>query len=161
MPATTPLPPATAQGHTHPPAARQVRTWTRYGAVLLVVLAHLLTFDPLQQVAVALNFSGPVSYAFPFLVDGFIALAVRLALLLRNAPSHVRLYAWALVALAVAVRFGATAVHAIQLNQQPPAGAMHFNDLVTVIVGAGVSLTPLAAVHLLLVVSRHSAGGRA
>jgi hypothetical protein len=102
--------------------------------------------------AVAAHISGPLTYLFPLVIDGFIALGVTALLILRTAPLHSRLYVWTLVTLATGTSIWANALHAIRLNEQ---ARLHLNNAT---VGALSAIAPLAlagAVHLYLVINRH------
>ncbi|WP_413115759.1 DUF2637 domain-containing protein [Streptomyces sp. CY1] len=127
----------------------------RVGIALLGAIGFALSYDALRQMAVAIHIRGLLTYAFPLVIDGFIAIGVRALLILRTAPSRSRLYVWALVGLATATSIWANALHAIRLNQQTRHTGLHLDDLT---VGALSAIAPLAlagAVHLYLVIQRH------
>lgn len=105
--------------------------------------------------AVAIHIRGVLTYAFPLVIDGFIAIGVAALLILRTAPWRSRLYVWALVGLATVTSIWANALHAIRLNQQARTAGLHLDDIT---VGALSAIAPLAlagAVHLDLVIRRH------
>ncbi|MER7873213.1 DUF2637 domain-containing protein [Streptomyces solisilvae] len=132
----------------------------RVGIALLGAIGFALSYDALRQMAVAIHIRGLLTYAFPLVIDGFIAIGVRALLLLRTAPSRSRLYVWALVGLATATSIWANAMHAIRLNQQTRHTGLHLDDLT---VGALSAIAPLAlagAVHLYLVIQRHATSPR-
>jgi hypothetical protein len=132
----------------------------RVGIALLGAIGFALSYDALRQMAVAIHIRGLLTYAFPLVIDGFIAIGVRALLILRTAPSRSRLYVWALVGLATATSIWANALHAIRLNQQTRHTGLHLDDLT---VGALSAIAPLAlagAVHLYLVIRRHTTSPR-
>ncbi|MEU0840119.1 DUF2637 domain-containing protein [Streptomyces sp. NPDC005962] len=132
----------------------------RIGIALLGAIGFALSYDALRQMAVAIHIRGLLTYAFPLVIDGFIAIGVRALLILRTAPSRSRLYVWALVGLATATSIWANALHAIRLNQQTRHTGLHLDDLT---VGALSAIAPLAlagAVHLYLVIQRHTTSPR-
>lgn len=128
----------------------------RFGIALLAAVAFVLSYDALRQMAVAIHIRGLLTYTFPLVIDGFIAIGIGAQLMLRTAPLRSRLYVGALVGLATGVSIGANAVHAIRLNQQTRPNGLHLDNAT---VGALSALAPLAlagAVHLYLVIRRHS-----
>ncbi|WP_171116588.1 MULTISPECIES: DUF2637 domain-containing protein [unclassified Streptomyces] len=127
----------------------------RYGIALLATVAFALSYDALRQMAVAIHIRGLLTYTFPLVIDGFIAIGIGAQLMLRTAPLRSRLYVGTLVGLATGVSIGANALHAIRLNQQTRPNGLHLDN---VTVGALSALAPLAlagAVHLYLVIRRH------
>lgn len=126
----------------------------RLGIALLGAIGFALSYDALRQMAVAVHISGLLTYAFPLVIDGFIAIGICALIILRTAPLRSRLYVWALVGLATATSIWANALHAIHLNHRTK---LRLDDLT---VGALSSIAPLAlagAVHLYLVIRRHLA----
>ncbi|MFG2224506.1 DUF2637 domain-containing protein [Streptomyces sp. NPDC048644] len=124
----------------------------RVGITLLGAIGFALSYDALRQMAVAVHISGLLTYAFPLVIDGFIAIGICALITLRTAPLRSRLYVWALVGLATATSIWANALHAIHLNHRT---RLHLDDLT---VGALSAIAPLAlagAVHLYLVIRRH------
>ncbi|MEV6328506.1 DUF2637 domain-containing protein [Streptomyces sp. NPDC051909] len=122
------------------------------GITLIATVGFVLSYDALRQMAVAAHISGPLTYLFPLVIDGFIALGVTALLILRTAPLRSRLYVWTLVTLATGASIWANALHAIRLNEQ---ARLHLNNAT---VGALSAIAPLAlagAVHLYLVINRH------
>ncbi len=127
----------------------------RLGVALVGTIAFALSYDALRQMAVAIHIRGVLTYAFPLVIDGFIAIGVAALLILRTAPWRSRLYVWALVGLATVTSIWANALHAIRLNQQARTAGLHLDDIT---VGALSAIAPLAlagAVHLDLVIRRH------
>jgi hypothetical protein len=132
----------------------------RAGIALLGTVGFALSYDALRQMAVAIHIRGLLTYAFPLVIDGFIAIGVCALIILRTAPLLSRLYVWMLVGIATATSIWANALHAIRLNQQTRHTGLHLDDHT---VGALSAIAPLAlagAVHLYLVIRRHPTGGR-
>ncbi|MFD9479008.1 DUF2637 domain-containing protein [Streptomyces nojiriensis] len=132
-------------------------TAIRLGITLLGVTAFALSYAALRQMAVATHIPGPLTYAFPLVIDGFIAIGIGALLLLRTAPMRARMYVWALVGLATATSIWANALHAVRLNQQVRHDGLHLDD---VTVGALSAIAPLAlagAVHFYFVTRHHQA----
>ncbi|WP_206507816.1 DUF2637 domain-containing protein [Streptomyces chrestomyceticus] len=139
------------------PASLRGTAAIRLGIILLGATGFALSYDALRQMAVAIHIRGLLTYAFPLVIDGFIAIGVGALLILRGAPPHSRLYVWTLVGIATGTSIWANALHAIRLNQQTRHTGLHLDD---VTVGALSAIAPLAlagAVHLYLVVRRHPA----
>ena len=128
----------------------------RAGVALLAAFAFALSYDALRQMAVAIHIRGPLTYAFPLVIDGFIAIGIGALLMLRTAPTRSRLYVWTLVGLATLTSIWANALHAVRLNQQtPPANNLSLDDLTVGILSAIAPLALAGAVHLYLVIQRH------
>ncbi|MFI5800504.1 DUF2637 domain-containing protein [Streptomyces sp. NPDC051677] len=145
----------TSRTATTAPSAIPGTVAIRFGIALLAAVAFVLSYDALRQMAVAIHIRGLLTYTFPLVIDGFIAIGIGAQLMLRTAPLHSRLYVGALVGLATGVSIGANAVHAIRLNQQTRPTGLHLDNAT---VGALSALAPLAlagAVHLYLVIRRH------
>ncbi|MDI3420401.1 DUF2637 domain-containing protein [Streptomyces luteolus] len=127
----------------------------RAGIALLAGFAFALSYDALRQMAVAIHIRGLLTYAFPLVIDGFIAIGVGALLMLRTAPTGSRAYVWLLVGAATATSIWANALHAIRLNQQARHGdGLRLDDIT---VGGLSAIAPLAlagAVHLYIVVRR-------
>ncbi|WP_414504425.1 DUF2637 domain-containing protein [Streptomyces sp. NEAU-L66] len=129
----------------------------RLGIALLGAIGFALSYDALRQMALAIHIRGPLTYAFPLVIDGFIAIGICALIILRTAPLRSRLYVWALVGTATVTSIWANALHAIHLNHRT---RLHLDD---VTVGALSAIAPLAlagAVHLYLVIRRHLATHR-
>ncbi|GFE23666.1 MULTISPECIES: DUF2637 domain-containing protein [Streptomyces] len=129
----------------------------RLGIALLGAIGFALSYDALRQMALAIHIRGPLTYAFPLVIDGFIAIGICALIILRTAPLRSRLYVWALVGTATVTSIWANALHAIHLNHRTQ---LHLDD---VTVGALSAIAPLAlagAVHLYLVIRRHLATHR-
>lgn len=130
----------------------------RVGIAMLAAFAFALSYDALRQMAVAVHIRGLLTYAFPLVIDGFIAIGVGALLMLRTAPLRSRVYVWALVGAATVTSIWANALHAVRLNQQTrQVGSLRLDDYT---VGALSAIAPLAlagAVHLYIVICRHPA----
>jgi hypothetical protein len=127
----------------------------RLGVALVGTIGFALSYDALRQMAVAIHVRRILTYAFPLVIDGFIAIGVAALLILRTAPWRSRLYVWALVGIATITSIWANALHAVRLNQQAHTTGLHLDDIT---VGALSAIAPLAlagAVHLDLVIRRH------
>ena len=121
---------------------------------LLGVLGFALSYSALQQMATAIHVVSPLSYAYPPLVDGFIAYGVRAVLVLRAAPLHARLYAWLLFGAATSASIWANALHALDLNQ-PGTTALHLGNPTVVVLSAIPPLALGGATHLHVLISRY------
>lgn len=131
----------------------------RLGIILLGATGFALSYDALRQMAVAIHIRGLLTYAFPLVIDGFIAIGVGALLILRAAPPPSRLYVWALVGIATGTSIWANALHAIRLNQQIRPTGLHLDDVTVGVLSAIAPLALAGAVHLYLVVRRHPAKG--
>ncbi|MFJ9420000.1 DUF2637 domain-containing protein [Streptomyces sp. NPDC101227] len=140
--------------HTVPIPAR-INGWDRAAIVALGGAGCALSYDALQQMAIAIHIRGFLTYVFPLVIDGFIAYGVRALLVLRTAPLAARCYVWLLFGTATAASIWANALHAVRLNQQQAQGAgLRLGD---VTVGILSTLAPLAlagAVHLYILIAR-------
>ncbi|MFE0255731.1 DUF2637 domain-containing protein [Streptomyces sp. NPDC059010] len=148
MPSPTPNAPA---------ATRSART-VRAGIALLAAVAFALSYDALRQMAVAGHVRGLLTYLFPLVIDGFIAIGIVALLILRTAPRRSRCYVWMLVGVATGTSIAANVVHAVGLNE---GARLRLNNATA---GALSAIAPLAlagAVHLYLVMNRHLAAGGA
>ncbi|MFF0450063.1 DUF2637 domain-containing protein [Streptomyces sp. NPDC004609] len=148
--ASSAIPPA------RPGTGHRVTSWDRAAILSLGSAACTLSYDALQQMAVAIHVRGLLTYLFPLVIDGFIAYGVRALLVLRTAPFRARLYVWALFGTATCASIWANALHAVRINQQNPPGTLHLSDLT---VGILSTLAPLAlagAVHLHILITRET-----
>ncbi|MDT0471081.1 DUF2637 domain-containing protein [Streptomyces sp. DSM 41014] len=131
-------------------------TAIRAGVALLAAIAFALSYDALRQMAVAIHIRGLLTYAFPLVIDGFIAIGVGALLMLRTAPLHSRIYVWALVGVATVTSIWANALHAVRLNQQTPhVDNLRLDDVTVGVLSAIAPLALAGAVHLYLVIQRH------
>ncbi|MEE1844171.1 DUF2637 domain-containing protein [Streptomyces sp. NPDC088190] len=135
------------------PLALAIRT----GVALLALAAFALSYDALRQMAAASHIHWLLTYAFPLVIDGFIAIGIGALLVLRSAPLKPRLYVSALVGIATVTSIWANVLHAVRLNQQARPGGLALDNIT---VGAISAIAPLAlagAVHLYLLVQRRPA----
>lgn len=139
-----------------PPTAIPGTAAIRAAIGLLAAIGFALSYDALRQMAAAIHIRGILTYAFPLVIDGFIAIGIGALIILRTAPLPARLYVWVLVGLATATSIWANALHAVRLNQESRhENTLRLDDLT---VGALSAIAPLAlagAVHLYLVIRRH------
>ncbi|WP_432108423.1 DUF2637 domain-containing protein [Streptomyces sp. AA1529] len=143
------------------PTAISGTTAIRVGIAALALFAFALSYDALQQMAVAIHIRGPLTYAFPLVIDGFIAIGVGALLMLRTAPTSSRAYVWTLVGAATATSLWANALHAIRLNQQTHQGdSLRLDNLPVGVLSAIAPLALAGAVHLYIVIRRHTTSGR-
>jgi hypothetical protein len=138
--------------------AHSATGWDRAAVALLGVLGFALSYSALQQMATAVHVLQPLSYAYPPLVDGFIAYGVRAVLVLRTAPLLARLYAWLLFGAATTASIWANALHALDLNK-PGTTTLHLGNPTVVVLSAIPPLALGGATHLHVLISRY--GGTA
>lgn len=127
----------------------------RLGIALLAAFAFVLSYDALRQMAVAIHIRGLLTYAFPLVIDGFIAIGVGALLMLRTAPLPSRVYVWALVGIATVTSIWANALHAVRLNQQTRPDGLHLDNVTVGVLSAIAPLALAGAVHLYIVIRRH------
>ncbi|MFG3253282.1 DUF2637 domain-containing protein [Streptomyces sp. NPDC048172] len=135
----------------------RITGWDRAAIVSLGAAGCALSYDALQQMAVAIHIRGLLTYLFPLVIDGFIGYGVRAVLVMRSASLGARCYVWALFGTATAASIWANALHAVRLNDQPGGGGLRLGD---VTVGVLSTLAPLAlagAVHLYILIARRAA----
>ncbi|MGW3655857.1 DUF2637 domain-containing protein [Streptomyces sp. NPDC005151] len=147
---------ATLQPPAQIPLPSRATAWDHAAILALGAAGCALSYDALQQMAVAIHVRGFLTYLFPLLIDGFIAYGVRALIILRGAPFRARLYVWILFGTATAASTWANALHAVRLNQQTASGTLQLSDLT---VGVLSTLAPLAlagAVHLRILITRET-----
>ncbi|POX43043.1 hypothetical protein C3486_02140 [Streptomyces sp. Ru73] len=135
----------------------RITGWDRAAIVTLGAAGCALSYDALQQMAVAIHIRGLLTYLFPFVIDGFIGYGVRAVLVMRSASLGARCYVWALFGTATAASIWANALHAVRLNDEPSGAGLRLGD---VTVGVLSTLAPLAlagAVHLYILIARRAA----
>ncbi|MDK0520532.1 DUF2637 domain-containing protein [Streptomyces sp. ML-6] len=137
---------------TAPPSALPVLI--RTGVALLAMAAFALSYDALRQMAAASHIHRLLTYAFPLVIDGFIAIGIGALLVLRTAPLRPRLYVSALVGIATATSIWANVLHAVRLNQQTRRGGLALDDITVGVISAIAPLALAGAVHLYLLVQR-------
>ncbi|WP_405496315.1 DUF2637 domain-containing protein [Streptomyces sp. NBC_00096] len=137
-------------------AAAPIGFWDRLAIITLGTAGCALSYDALQQMAVAIHVRGFLTYLFPLVVDGFIAYGVRALLVLAEAPLRARLYVWTLFGTATASSIWANALHAVRLNQQAPSpSGLRLGDTVVAILSTLAPLALAGAVHLYILITRH------
>ena len=145
---------------TNPPIqVASVNAWDRLAIIALGFAGCALSYDALQQMAVAIHVRGFLTYLFPLVVDGFIAYGVRALLVLATAPLRARLYVWTLFGTATAASIWANALHAVRLNQQTTSTrGLQLGDTVVAILSTLAPLALAGAVHLYILITRHHPG---
>lgn len=143
--------PSTAPSGPPVPLAVAIRT----GVALLAVAAFALSYDALRQMAAASHIHPTLTYAFPLVIDGFIAIGIGALLTLRRAALSARLYVAALVGIATATSIWANVLHAIRLNEQGRHTGLALDDLTVGVISAIAPLALAGAVHLYLLIRRH------
>ncbi|MGW6604877.1 DUF2637 domain-containing protein [Streptomyces sp. NPDC055036] len=144
--------PTTAIAPSAAPAA--LAAAIRTGVALLAVAAFALSYDALRQMAAASHIHPALTYAFPLVIDGFIAIGIGALLILRTAPLSSRLYVSALVGIATATSIWANVLHAIRLNQQARHTQLALDDITVGVISAIAPLALAGAVHFYLLVAR-------
>ncbi|MDT0409392.1 MULTISPECIES: DUF2637 domain-containing protein [Streptomyces] len=133
----------------------------RTGVALLALSAFALSYDALRQMAAASQIHPALTYAFPLVIDGFIAIGIGALLVLRATPLPSRLYIWSLVGLATATSIWANVLHAVRLNQQTRHTGLTLGDITVGTISAIPPLALAGAVHLYLLMGRrHVADNR-
>ncbi|QPP05137.1 DUF2637 domain-containing protein [Streptomyces bathyalis] len=141
-------------------AVAPIGPWDRLAIVLLGAAGCALSYDALQQMAVAIHIRGLLTYLFPLVIDGFIAYGVRALLVLSTAPLRARLYVWTLFGTATAASIWANALHAVRLNQQTNPGGLRLGDTVVAVLSTLAPLALAGAVHLYILITRHHTADR-
>ncbi|MFE0735507.1 DUF2637 domain-containing protein [Streptomyces sp. NPDC058855] len=135
------------------PLALAIRT----GVALLALAAFVLSYDALRQMAAASHIHWLLTYDFPLVIDGFIAIGIGALLVLRSAPLKPRLYVSALVGIATVTSIWANVLHAVRLNQQTRPGELALDDITVGVISAIAPLALAGAFHLYLLVQRRPA----
>ncbi|WP_406281407.1 DUF2637 domain-containing protein [Streptomyces sp. NBC_00209] len=140
---------------TNTPTVARPTGWDRTAIIALGGAGCALSYDALQQMAVAIHVRGVLTYLFPLVVDGFIAYGVRALVVLRDAPLRARLYVWMLFGTATAASIWANALHAVRLNGQVAAGTgLRLGDTVVAVLSTLAPLALAGAVHLYILIAR-------
>ncbi|MFJ3937902.1 DUF2637 domain-containing protein [Streptomyces parvus] len=140
---------------TSTPRAAHISAWDRAVVIALGGAGCALSYDALQQMAVAIHVRGLLTFVFPLVIDGFIAYGVRALLVLRDAPLRARLYVWTLVGTATAASIWANALHAVRINQDAVAGTgLRLGDTVVAVLSTIAPLALAGAVHLYILIAR-------
>ncbi|MER5183276.1 DUF2637 domain-containing protein [Streptomyces sp. NPDC002896] len=134
--------------------AARINGWDRTVVVALGGAGCALSYDALQQMAVAIHVRGLLTYLFPLVIDGFIAYGVRALLVLKDAPLRARFYVWTLFGTATAASIWANALHAVRLNQQAWNGGLQLGDTVVAVLSTIAPLALAGAVHLYILIAR-------
>ncbi|MEU9410123.1 DUF2637 domain-containing protein [Streptomyces sp. NPDC048281] len=137
------------------PRMAHITGWDRTVVIALGGAGCALSYDALQQMAVAIHVRGFLTYLFPLVIDGFIAYGVRALLVLRDAPLRARLYVWTLFGTATAASIWANALHAVRLNEESPAAhGLRLGDTVVAVLSTIAPLALAGAVHLYILIAR-------
>lgn len=137
------------------PRTAYITGWDRAVVIALGGAGCALSYDALQQMAVAIHVRGFLTYLFPLVIDGFIAYGIRALLVLRDAPLRARLYVWALFGTATAASIWANALHAVRLNDEAVAGTgLRLGDTVVAVLSTIAPLALAGAVHLYILIAR-------
>ncbi|WP_416484261.1 DUF2637 domain-containing protein [Streptomyces sp. CL12] len=140
------------------PRTAHITGWDRTVVIALGGAGCALSYDALQQMAVAIHVRGFLTYLFPLVIDGFIAYGVRALLVLRDAPLRARLYVWTLFGTATAASIWANALHAVRLNEESPAAhGLRLGDTVVAVLSTIAPLALAGAVHLYILIARGAA----
>ena len=139
-----------------PYALPRITAWDRAAVIALGAAGCALSYDALQQMAVAIHVRGCLTYLFPLVIDGFIAYGVRALVVLRDAPLRARLYTWSLFGVATGASIWANALHALRLNQQAlaPSAGLRLGDTVVATLSTLAPLALAGAVHLYILIAR-------
>ena len=140
--------------------APSVTGWDRAVVIALGSAGCALSYDALQQMAVAIHVRGFLTYLFPLVIDGFIAFGVRALLVLRDAPLRARIYVWVLFGTATIASIWANALHAVRLNDETTSVAeLRLGDAVVAVLSMIAPLALAGAVHLYILIARASVSG--
>jgi len=141
--------------NTSAPRTAHITGWDRAVVIALGGAGCALSYDALQQMAVAIHVRGLLTYLFPLVIDGFIAYGIRALLVLRDAPLRARLYVWTLFGTATAASIWANALHAVRLNEEAAsATGLRLGDTVVAVLSTIAPLALAGAVHLYILIAR-------
>ncbi|WP_405848454.1 DUF2637 domain-containing protein [Streptomyces sp. NBC_01518] len=141
--------------NTSAPRTAHITGWDRAVVIALGGAGCALSYDALQQMAVAIHVRGLLTYLFPLVIDGFIAYGIRALLVLRDAPLRARLYVWTLFGTATAASIWANALHAVRLNEEAgSATGLRLGDTVVAVLSTIAPLALAGAVHLYILIAR-------
>ncbi|MFE2726301.1 DUF2637 domain-containing protein, partial [Kitasatospora sp. NPDC059327] len=130
--------------------------WDKAAIGVMGAVGGTLSYDALQQMAMAMHVRPELSYLFPVAIDGFIAYGVRALVVLKEAPLRARAYTWSVFGGATATSVWANWTHAVRLNETAAGQGFHLTNTA---VGALSTIAPLVlggATHLYIVMSRHT-----
>ncbi|MEU8925228.1 DUF2637 domain-containing protein [Kitasatospora sp. NPDC048545] len=136
------------------PNPAHVTGWDRAVVIALGGAGCALSYDALQQMAVAIHVRGLLTYVFPLVIDGFIAYGVRALLVMRDAPLRARMYVWLLFGTATGASLWANALHAVRLNEQSATTGLRLGDSVVAVLSTIAPLALAGAVHLYILIAR-------
>ncbi|MFE3881886.1 DUF2637 domain-containing protein [Streptomyces lydicus] len=137
------------------PKVAHITGWDRAVVMALGSVGCALSWDALEQMAVAIHVRGFLSYLFPLVIDGFIAYGIRALMVLRDAPLRARLYVWMLVGTATAASIWANALHAVRLNEEAVTDTgLRLGDTVVAVLSTIAPLALAGAVHLYILIAR-------
>ncbi|MFE9597159.1 DUF2637 domain-containing protein [Streptomyces hokutonensis] len=140
---------------TSAPRTAYITGWDRAVVIALGGAGCALSYDALQQMAVAIHVRGLLTYLFPLVIDGFIAYGIRALLVLRDAPLRARFYVWTLFGSATAASIWANALHAVRLNEEAAsATGLRLGDTVVAVLSTIAPLALAGAVHLYILIAR-------
>jgi hypothetical protein len=143
------------------PDTPPVGWWDRAAILALGGAGCALSYDALQQMAVAIHVRPQLSYLFPLVIDGFIAYGIRALLVMSTAPLRARLYVWTLFGTATTASIWANALHAVRLNQQTHQSGLRLGNNVVAVLSTIAPLALAGAVHLYILITRHRPGREA
>jgi len=110
--------------------------------------AGALSWSALTAFAASARIAPAITWVYPVVVDGQMAVGTAAALVLRHAPRRTRAYVWSLIIASIGVSVAGNAVHASGAVLPPAAAAL----------ASAVPAAALAAsLHLLVVIVRASA----
>ncbi|WP_442788553.1 DUF2637 domain-containing protein [Kitasatospora sp. YST-16] len=136
--------------------------WDKAAIGVMGGVGGALSYDALQQMAVAMHVRPELSYLFPVAIDGFIAYGTRALVVLKEAPLRARIYTWSVFGSATATSVWANWTHAVRLNDLAPAGeGLHLPDWSVGVLSTIAPLVLGGATHLYIVMSRHTSGADA
>lgn len=142
------------------PTTAHVTAWDRAVIIALGGAGCALSYDALQQMAVAIHVRGFLTYLFPLVIDGFIAYGVRALLVLRDAPLRARMYVWMLFGTATVASIWANELHAVRLNElSTSVTGLRLGDTVVAILSTLAPLALAGAVHLYILIARRPVSG--
>ncbi|WP_316527534.1 DUF2637 domain-containing protein [Kitasatospora brasiliensis] len=140
------------------PNSVHVTGWDRGVVIALGGAGCALSYDALQQMAVAIHVRGLLTYLFPLVIDGFIAYGVRALLVMRDAPLRARMYVWLLFGTATGASLWANALHAVRMNEQSATTGLRLGDSVVAVLSTIAPLALAGAVHLYILIARGPVG---
>ncbi|MFD5469600.1 DUF2637 domain-containing protein [Streptomyces sp. NPDC127105] len=137
------------------PKSAPITGWDRAVVIALGGAGCALSYDALQQMAIAIHVRGLLTYLFPLVIDGFIAYGIRALLVLRDAPLRARFYVWTLFGTATATSIWANALHAVRLNEEAiSVTGLRLGDTVVAVLSTVAPLALAGAVHLYIIIAR-------